>query len=183
MSRETSLGAWADKIPAVDGRSGQATVPAADDGPLSPAELGLELKGLGTILLVGLGLLLGSGILLAMNLEYVLNGEPTEGVIVDHRRRPRGGLAPVVAYFVDGEQYRFTAKTSLSPEVYPVGQQVLVLYLPDDPGEATIGDFVQLYLFPTILGSGGAFVLVCGVGLGVYVVKKAGWRLLPAPAR
>ena len=182
-SRETSLGAWADKIPQIDGRSGQPAFPTADDGPLSPAELGLELKGLGTLLLVGLALLLGSGILLAMSLQYVVSGEATEGVIVDHRSRPRGGQAPVIAYFVDGEEYRFTSKTSLGPEVYPIGREVLVLYLPDDPAKATIGDFIQLYLFPTILGCGGVFVLVCGVGLGVYVVKKAGWRLLPAPAR
>ena len=180
-TRESSLGAWADKIPQVDGRSGQPAWNAvADEAPLSPAELGLELKGMGTILLVGLGLLVGSGILLAMSLNYVLNGVATEGVIVDHRLRPRGGHAPVVAYLADGEEYRFVASTSLSPEIYPVGREVVVLYLPDDPGEATIADFIQLYLFPTIVGCGGVFVLVTGAGLGVYVVKKAGWNLLPS---
>jgi hypothetical protein len=178
-SRESSLGAWAGKIPQVEGKAGQPAWQVAADEPLSPAELGLELKGLGTILLVGLGLLAGSGILLAMSLNYVVNGEATAGVIVDHRMRPRGGYAPVVAYLADGEEYRLVASTSLSPEVYPVGREVVVLYLPRDPSEATIADFIQLYLFPTFLGSCGLFVLVTGAGLGVYVVKKAGWNLLP----
>ena len=182
-SRESSLGAWADKIPTVESWKGPQPWEAAatdETAPLSPAELGLELKGLGTLLLVGVGLLLASGLFLGMNLEFVVNGEATTGVVVDHRLRPRGARAPVVAYFADGNGYRFVSSTSAGASAYPLGDEVLVLYLPDDPSDATIGDFTNLYLLPTILGSAGMVFLVGGIALGVYVVKKAGWRLLPA---
>jgi hypothetical protein len=182
-SRESSLGAWADKIPQVETWRGQQPWEAAaseETAPLSPAELGLELKGLGTLLLVGVALLLASGFFLAMNLEYVVNGKATTGIVVDHRLRPRGARAPVVAYFAEGKGYRFVSTASAGRSAYPVGDEVLVLYLPDDPSEATIGDFTNLYLLPTILGSGGMVFFVGGIVLGVYVVKKAGWRLLPA---
>jgi hypothetical protein len=181
-SRENSLGAWADKIPQVESWKGpQPWETAAEEtAPLTPAELGLELKGLGTLLLVGAGLLLASGIFLAMNLEYVVNGEATTGIVVDHRLRPRGARAPVVAYFAEGQTYRFVSSSSSRSSAYPVGDEVLVLYLPDEPSEATIGDFTSLYLLPTVLGGAGMVFFVGGIVLGVYVVKKAGWRLLPA---
>jgi Protein of unknown function (DUF3592) len=155
---------------------------SARSAPLPAEELSLELKALGTLLLVGVGLLLACGVFFALNLNYVVNGEVTRGVVVDirtHATRRGTMFAPVVGYLVNGEEYRVPSRTSSSVCPYEIDEEVPVLYLPNNPADSMIADFMQLYLFPTILGSLGVICLGAAGCLTVYVVHKAGWRLLP----
>lgn len=185
-TRESSLGAWADKMPRVDGYSDK---PVWDDAPpertvLSPAELALEMKGFGTLLLISTGLLLGAAVFTLFSLSAVVGGESTEGVVVDLRRIPHKGggesYAPIVAFLADGYEYETRGSVSSSFIDYEIGDEVPVVYSPDDPYNATIADFQQLWLLPTLLGGGGLVFLAGTLGLGAYVVRKAGWRIFPA---
>src|SRR5688572_20585000 len=110
MSRESALGAWADKIPQVDGNpAGQSwQAAAAEQQPMSREDMAHEIKGIGILLLIGIGLLLGGGIFSMWSLSVVLGGEETTGVVVDYQRRmSKGGdvYAPIVAYYADGYEY------------------------------------------------------------------------------
>jgi hypothetical protein len=184
-TRESSLGAWADKLPRVDGYSEE---PAWEEAVperivLTPAELSLEMKGFGTLLLISTGLLLGAALLLLLSLSSVVGGESTEGVVVDLRRQPgKGGetYAPIVAYLAGGDEYEIKGSVSSSFIKYEIGDVVPVVYSPEDPGDATVADFQQLWLLPTILGGGGLVFLAGTLGLGAYVIRKAGWRIFPA---
>jgi hypothetical protein len=184
-TRESSLGAWADKMPRVDGYS---EAPAWEEAVpertvLSPAELALEMKGFGTLLLISTGLLLGAAVFTLFSLSSVVGGESTEGVVVDLRRIPsKGGesYAPIVAYLADdGYEYEIDGHVSGFFD-YEIGDEVAVVYSPHNPYNATIADFQQLWLLPTLLGGGGLVFLAGTLGLGVYVVRKAGWRIFHA---
>jgi hypothetical protein len=181
---ENSYAAWKETLVQADSAAGAAAWDeSAHKGPLSFGELSLELKGLGTLLLAGLGLLAASGLFLLLNANHLSRGEQTTGVVVGHKeryhRRAGRSHAPVVQYVVAGEAYRIVGQASAARKMYPIHQEVAVLYLPDDPGNGVINDFMQLYLASTILGTLGALTLAGAVGLTVYVVRKAGWRLLP----
>jgi Protein of unknown function (DUF3592) len=175
---------WADaRQPAGNLAGGEFWRDVTPQAPLSKDEVLGELKGAAILLLIGLGFLAGSGLFLALNLNYFLYGQRTEGVVVrlaTKGSRRGAAYAPVVAYTVNGEQYRMEGSIASGVPSYQSGDRVAVLYLPDDPEEATIADFTQLYLFPSILGGLGLVVVAGGFGLGAYTVRKAGWRLLPA---
>jgi hypothetical protein len=181
-TREGSLGAWADKIPQVAGHVGRPSWETAvtEQLPLTPQDMATEIKGVGLLLLIGIGCFLGSGILLLWSASLVLGGEETVGVVVDmERRRSREGelYAPIVAYYAEGEQYEYESSVATSWKTYEIGDEVSMVYAPDDPQHATINSFQNLYLLPTILCGGGLVFTLGGLGLGAYVAKRSGWRL------
>jgi hypothetical protein len=183
-SRESSLGAWADKLPQVDGWTGEAPPQeweqaCAEPEPISPDELAHDLKNAGILLLMGFAVLLLAGGLLALNLRVVLYGEKTTGEVVDHRHARRGTYVPVAAFYVDGERYLVRGGTSSDKAAYDIGEPVSVIYLPDDPDQAVIGGFFQLYLFPTVFGVIGTAIMLFALGCGAYVLRKP---RLPAAA-
>jgi hypothetical protein len=147
-------------------------------GPTTPGDMSLELKGLGTLLLIGVGLLVGSGVFLSFHAKHLTHGERAIGRVVGHKahynRRARKYL-PVVVYVARGQGFRVTGKTAAAMSMYPMDKEVSVLYLPDDPGDAVIADFMQLYLAPTIVGGIGLVVILGAVGLGSFAVARAGW--------
>jgi hypothetical protein len=156
---------------------------AEPEGPLPADELAHRLGLPGSIALVGLLLLGASCILLMFSMRYVVGGEATYGLVVDFAEMPskRGRTyAPIVAYPVNGETYEARAGFGTSWSVYDIGDDVTVLYMPGDPRQATINDFHQLYMFPSILGVPGLLMLLGGVGFCGYVIRQAGWRLLPS---
>jgi hypothetical protein len=185
LSRESSLGAWADKLPPVDepvGPKAWENVSVAST-PATPEELASALKGIGTVLLIGIGLLIGSGVFLLFSLSSVAGRQTVEGVVIDlDERLSRQGTvyAPVVAYVVDQREYELEGSVASSWDIYDIGDAVSVAYHPDDPSDATVADFTQLYFFPTLLGGAGLVFTLGAVGLVAYVAKKSGWRLLPA---
>jgi len=184
MSRESSLGAWADKIPQVSGHAAGPSWQAAPEErePLTNAEMAQEMKGVGILVLIGLGLLLGGGVFFLWSLSVSLGGELAVGVIVDYRERPsRKGTtyAPVFGYEADGQYYENTSSLATSWKSYEIGDEVSVLYSPEDPQSASINSFTSMWLLPTLLFGGGLVFTLGGLGLGAYVAKKAGWRLLP----
>jgi hypothetical protein len=169
-TRESSLGAWADRIPRVDGWTSQRSwkdeilMPP----PLSPAALAHEMRRAGLLLLIGIGTLLLAGGLVALNIDVILYGESTSGTVVDHRRGKRGHT-PVATYQVGGQTYRVQGALYSDKSIYGVGDTVPVRFNPENPSRAVINDFKQLYLFPSIIGSLGAIFAVLAIGGAVYV--------------
>ncbi len=108
------------------------------------------LAAMGAIFLsVGFGL----GI---SNVRFASGAKRTDGVVVDLVWRSGGkgrpSAAPVVSYEVDGKAYQFTSGTASRPPSYDVGEKVGVLYDPEDPSDAKLDGFWELYMLPFIFG-------------------------------
>jgi hypothetical protein len=172
---EPAYGAWKESFLKADEEAARA--------PQSIDEMGAELKGLCALALIGLGFLIASAFFSAFTLNYVVNGEKTTGVVVDFRRsfhhRHGESFSPIVAYVANGEEYCVDNAIGTGTRTYRLHQEVPVLYLRNDPGQATIADFLQLYLFPTIFGGLGLACVTVSGGLTAYLVRKSGWRFLP----
>jgi hypothetical protein len=170
-SRESSLGAWADKIPRVDGwdlSSEWKDEPIVDDSPLTPDELAHEFKQIGILFLMGLAPILLAAGLMAKD-WHILRGDPTTGKIVDLQ----GGRFPVARFYVDGQKYLVTSSYTNRSGIYNVGDTVNVRYFPDDPNQAVMDSLLQYYLYPILLaGAGSVFVLIA-VGSAIYISRKA----------
>jgi hypothetical protein len=150
--------------------------------PLPPDELMHRLGWPGALAVLGLALVGLGGLFLLPSVPYISAGQPTEGIVVKIAKRPgpKGTMyTPVVGYLVDSEEYIVSSSTSSSWNAYHVGEVVPVLYFADDPEQAVIGDFQQLYLWPCIFGVPGLVLTIVGLGCGIVVVRKSGWRLLP----
>lgn len=74
---------------------------------------------------------------------------------------------PVVRFTTNaGEPTVFEANAGSNPPAFTLGQQVEVLYSPQNPKEARIDSWLELWLFPTIFTSIGLiFVLIGGIVL------------------
>jgi hypothetical protein len=154
----------------------------ADRQPLPPDELMHRLGWPGALAVLGLALAGLGGLFLLPSVAHIVSGLLTEGIVVKIAKRPspKGTMyAPVVAYIVDSEEYIVSSSASTSWNGYYVGEAVPVLYFADDPEQAVIGDFQQLYLWPCIFGVPGLVLTIVGLGCGIIVVRRAGWRLLP----
>lgn len=83
----------------------------------------------------------------------------------DRRRTCRTVYAPTVRFTTsDGRQVDYRSRTATGPSLYREGQQVEVRYRPDDPTDARIDAFTDLWLAPLIVGGVGViFGVVTGV--------------------
>ena len=130
------------------------------------------------LLLGGLGLLVGSAHTYRQQAAFVDASQTAVGaVIANHWRENRiqgggetpGAWAPVVRYEdADGTPSTFTSEIGNYPSPdYAIGEEVEVLYDPDNPSHAEISDFMTLWLIPVVLfGIGIVMALFGGVLLG-----------------
>ena len=170
-SRESSLGAWADKIPRVDGWTPDSTwkdEPVLDESPRTPEDLAHEFTQIGKLFLLGIVPILIAGGLIAKDL-HILSGEQTSGTIVELR----GGRVPVARFYVDGQKYFVISNYTNRSRIYGIGDTVYVRYFPDDSNQAVMDSFLQYYLGPTILAVFGSVFVLLAVGCGIYIVCKS----------
>jgi hypothetical protein len=105
---------------------------------------------------------------IALVLGYWSNQKLTEykrtsGSVVGLTRGRKGGTHPVVNYLVAGQKYTMKGASSsgMFGGGYQIGDRVEVLYPPEQPSNATINRFSDLWLGPTICGVlGGACLLL-----------------------
>jgi hypothetical protein len=126
--------------------------------------------------LVALGLDFGFYYFYSSAKELIDNGVHTKGVVIElatSRSKNSTTYAPVVE-FTDrsGEKITFTSNVYSKPASYDVGENVEVLYPKNNPTDAEINSFGQLW-FPTLLFGflGGVFTLI-GFGLLYYAYKS-----------
>jgi hypothetical protein len=136
----------------------------------------LGSKELGAALLIGVALLLASAGILLLKAKHLTQGERTVGIVVDHkdyhRRASSTMRAPVVRFSAPGGIYDVEGSLSVPRSIYPVDKEVWVLYLPNNPRNAVIFDFVQVFLIPTIVGGLGLVCLTGTAGLMFWTVRR-----------
>lgn len=105
----------------------------------------------------------------------------TTGVVVrlvrEESNSDEGGstAAPVVKFkTAGGVEIEFESGTGSSPALYGVGEEVPVIYRPENPKEAEIKLFWSLWGMPVFLGGMGAFALLFAL---VWLLKS----IVPGP--
>jgi hypothetical protein len=84
------------------------------------------------------------------------------------------GARPVVAYELRGEPYQVAGTAWSSPPAYAVGDQVQVLYPPDQPRAARLYSWFEFWFVPTLLGSVGLLFALVGGGIGLLLWRSLG---------
>ena len=144
-------------------------------GPLYRRQGALDGNGLAP-LLISVGLLLASAIVLLPKFRHITQGEWAVGIVVGHQKfgyGVSGSLrAPIIRYSAPGGVCDVLGSLPGSLSIYPMGKEVSVLYLRNDPRNAVIADFVQLFMIPTVVGFLG---LICFSGTSVYLI----WHVRP----
>ena len=133
-----------------------------------------------TFLIIGVLMLLGSLLSWNSTRRFIANADTTQGRVIELievHDEDDGSITykPVVTYeAANGRSITFTASFSSKPAPYDVGENVEVLYAPDNPHDARIRGFGSLWLGPTILG--GLGVVFAGVGGGMLLARRSGER-------
>ena len=83
-------------------------------------------------------------------------GETTTGRVVrlEESDSSEGGCcvySPVIEFEANGQTYSFEGDTASYPPAYEVGEEVNVIYHPNDPDTAQINKWTERWLFPLII--------------------------------
>jgi len=101
------------------------------------------------------------------------NGVEVEATVVrleeSHSADTGTTYSPVYRYTVDGKQYEYESVNSSSPPSHEVGEVVILLYEPDNPGRARVNSFWELWLLPIILCPVSLFMILLSIGIPVLV--------------
>ncbi len=115
------------------------------------------------------------GIFLSRTLIFLNHSEETQGHVVEIIQGK--GLRPQVEFTSkDGSTHEFTSHTGSSMLPFEVGDEVTVLYNPENPNHARLDWFPALWLLPILLGGiGGLFLILSLVFLlvGVLMQRKS----------
>jgi hypothetical protein len=136
---------------------------------------------------VGIAFLLASAYFYNATREFLHTATTTEGTVVALRERvstdenkKKVSYAPVVTFVTGtGKKFEFLSTAGSNPPAYTVGQKVEVLYLPADPRNARIHDFISLWGIELILGLAGAVILLTGWTAPISPRKKDSENDLP----
>jgi hypothetical protein len=106
--------------------------------------------------------------------RFVSGAERTGGTVIDLSRSEdsEGSVtySPIVRFKVEGRTIQFTASSSSSSPP-SVGERVEVLYDPDDPHDARLSGFLDLWGGPMIVGGLGIVFAVIGSAI-VWATRK-----------
>lgn len=92
--------------------------------------------------------------------EYVVEKNPADGVKIKRKYLYR----PVISFKTEsGRTVKFAASVSSSPKPFQIGDQVEVIYEPDQPQKAQINRFVYLWFNVLMLLFFGFFTLAMGL--------------------
>ena len=113
---------------------------------------------------MGVLLLVGGVIGLLHTKRFVSDAERATGTVIDLSSRTDSDgdvmYHPVVRFTnAEGRTVQFVSSTGSSPASESEGDRVEVLYDPDDPEDAKLSGFFDLWLWPIAFGAlGGMFV-------------------------
>ena len=136
----------------------------------------VDMKGVWTGMALSVGLLIAGVAILLPNAKHLVQGRRTVGVVVGHKDyynwRSNSLVAPVVRYSAPGGVCDFVGCLSVARSIYPINKEVQVLYLPGDPRNAVIVDFIQMFMIPTIVGGLGLFCLTVTTVIMFFVARS-----------
>lgn len=118
--------------------------------------------------ILGIGFLIGGIAWGAYSASFGLGAAETRGTVVQV-----DGGRPIVRYEVNGQVQSHRSPISSKPPAYAVGEQVSVLYRPENPGRAVINSFTDRWLFPTAL-AGMGLVLTLSIS---FILKLVGAKI------
>lgn len=132
---------------------------------------------------VGLGMLLGSWMAFTSTQKFLENSELSEGTVISnelHYSHDEEGnrekyYYPIVEFQTqEGENVKFEADFGSYPPMYQVGEQISIIYNPQNPTDAQINSFWTLWFVSILLlGMGGVFASIgFGILLSLYKAKK-----------
>jgi len=132
-------------------------------------------------LAVGLSLAVAAGICAAFVAQSNSSDSHADGTVVE-LVPSGGGSSPRYRARVEfatsaGTPVRFLSSISSNPPPAKLGEHVDVRYRPDNPHDATINTYWQVWFLPTLLGIIGAPFLLVGTGFGI--VSRAGRKRGP----
>lgn len=84
-------------------------------------------------------------------------GESTTGQVIELEESSDGDggccvYSPIIEFTTpEGRTVRFEGSNASDPPAYRLGQEVAVLYNPQDPDDSAINSFYELWLMPAIL--------------------------------
>jgi hypothetical protein len=83
-------------------------------------------------------------------------GETTTGIVVRLEESSDGDggccvYSPVIEFKANGQTYSFEGDNASYPPAYDVGEEVKVIYHPNDPNTAQINKWTERWLLPLIL--------------------------------
>ena len=127
------------------------------------------------LLVVGLFMIIGSSIAAGLQFKRQQKWISTTGTIVGTEycsAGDTGGSRPIIQYETSGERtYTFTSSLCSNDDPPSVGDDIAVLYNPEDPSNAMDASFVNAWLFQIIFG---VFGLVSFVGSGFHLYTMRG---------
>lgn len=159
--------------------------PAHPTHAIPPHALGGAGWIIGIFGILGLGLLYLAYYLAEDTRRFVNHGVRVQGEVIElHFSRDSEGdgtYRPEVKYRTpEGVEYRFISSNGSNPASFSRGEQVEVLYLPENPQDGRIDAFFSLWGGVLICGVMGAIFALVGAGVwwGVYGQSNAtaGWR-------
>ncbi|MBE9007382.1 DUF3592 domain-containing protein [Fortiea sp. LEGE XX443] len=130
---------------------------------------GSIFAGIGSIFMI-------TGIIIGVNTRnFIGKSISAQGTVIDlvrHTSRGSNGYSSTVYYPVikftasSGEPTEFEANSGSNPPAYTKGQQVEILYNPQQLKSATINSWFDLWFLPAMFtGMGSLFVIIGGIPL------------------
>lgn len=85
--------------------------------------------------------------------KLVTNGEHAKGIIIEVKKGPSSlsKYYPRIHFITkDGEEIEFVSATGSNPSIYDVNEQVQIVYNHDNPNDAFINSFIEVWLASAI---------------------------------
>ncbi len=128
-------------------------------------------------LIFGIAMLGGSALLTAKARRLERTGIRVSGKVI-RLDYTRGTYHAVVGFVTQGgQQVRFTSRSGGNPPMFYPGETVTVLHDPDNPWDAVIESFGELWLGPWITGVMG----IVFSGVAIAILLRLGQRRVADP--
>lgn len=111
--------------------------------------------------------------------HIIKEGKQTKGVVIELVRRPRRtgeqfqstSMAPVVLFYTEKGQQKYYCQTYTTPAQYAIGDQVDILYMPDEPNKATLKG-LDSWILPAAFGIFGSVMALIGYSLLINLLIR-----------
>lgn len=105
------------------------------------------------------------------------NGETTMAQVISMTESDDGEggccvYSPVFGYTVNGRSYSFESLNASYPPAYKVGDEEEIIYNVDDPSDAAVNSFGELWLVATLLGSATIVMAVVLNWMGIAKIRR-----------
>ncbi len=129
------------------------------------------------ILVIGIPFAVVSIFELKNTLNLLSNSHKTLGKIVgieEERRRNSGDMySPVIKYkSISGDEYVYHSSTKTGYTSYKIGQEIELIYDKNNPQNARVNSFLDIWFLTIIMGVGGWASTIGGIVLLLFTLKK-----------